>query len=39
MHSLAFRCFVGDPVEFKLKIPVHNYQREQALIKATQMVS
>jgi len=33
-----FRCFSGDKVEVKLLIPVCNFERENAIIMATEMV-
>jgi len=37
-QSLIFRCFSGDRVEVKLLIPVCNFERENAIIMATETV-
>ncbi len=37
-NNINFRCFAGDRVEVKLLLPVHNKQRENAIIMATELV-
>lgn len=37
-NNITLRCFAGDKVEVKLMVPVCNKQRENAIIKATEMV-